>query len=149
MADYMNSSLRESLIGTWSAYAYGGYGTMEDELITFRPDGTGWYAFDRGFLCERETFEWAVINENMVQVQGITYAVIQEDEPGYKERPSRMPVRIAQAIVETGVVEWPQASKALILTLDRRLFAGATKFALLTSNLNKLALPEFEMRQRH
>jgi hypothetical protein len=57
-----------SLIGRWSAFAYNGYGTMEDETVVFLPDQTGWYAFDRGLLSERETFTWSLSADDALSI---------------------------------------------------------------------------------
>jgi hypothetical protein len=131
------------LIGRWSAFAYNGYGTMEDETVVFLPNQTGWYAFDRGFLSERETFTWSLGADDALSIQGQQYGVV-GDQPGtFEVRPSD--VRIAHLPITIGEepVQWPGEARALVLTFAAAPFAGSVKFALVTADSATISFPRF------
>jgi hypothetical protein len=85
-------TLPDSLIGHWSAFAYKGYGSMEDEQFVFLPDDTGWYAFERGFLCKRETFRWSLGTEGGLWLEGREYARVGDQLGTFVVQPSELRV---------------------------------------------------------
>ena len=66
----------QQLIGLWSADVMYRMGAQEDELLAFRSDGTGWYAFERHILCELETFHWT-LSEGVLTFTPISTRTIQ------------------------------------------------------------------------
>jgi hypothetical protein len=136
--------LQQALIGKWSAYEYNGYGTLEDVVLAFRTDGTGWYAFERDVLCERETFIWEVSPDERVTIKGLTTAVVSEDGLSFEESASRRFFPELKLEVKEETTRWPEANEALVLTFETEGFAGISKFAQVATNPAELALPRFD-----
>lgn len=136
-------TLQDTLIGHWSAYAYNGYGSMEDECVVFLPDHTGWYAFDRGFLCECETFTWLISPDNLLSIEGREYAVAGNQRGTFKKRPSDLHIANLPITVREEPVQWPGQAHRLILTFATAPFAGRVKFAQITADSTNSSFPRF------
>lgn len=141
-------TLHHRIIGHWSAYAYNGYGTMEDESLVFLPDYSGWYAFDRGFLCERETFTWSLGNDTMLSITGNKYAVAGNQHGEFEERPSDLRLIDLPITIGEEAVQWPGEARKLVLTFDRAPFAGSLKFAQVSADSATIAFPCFASEEQ-
>jgi hypothetical protein len=60
--------MNSELIGIWSADARFGPGAQSDEMLVFKPDGTGWIEVWNFCLCELEFFEWTLTSLGWVAV---------------------------------------------------------------------------------
>jgi len=56
----------EDLIGIWSADARYGPGAQSDEMMLFKPDGTGRMEFWNWQLCSADFFQWHVVSPGVV-----------------------------------------------------------------------------------
>lgn len=135
--------LHEQLLGQWSAYTYAGYGSMEDEQIIFLADQTGWYAFDRGFLCERQTFTWSLSPAGALSLAGRTYGVIGAQRGTWEARPSTLHITGLTISIREEQVQWPDAALMRVLTFAYAPFAGSVKFARIATNSDEIAFPRF------
>jgi hypothetical protein len=133
----------DSILGQWSAYAYNGYGTMEDEQLVFLPDQTGWYAFDRGVLYERITFTWSIMRDGVLTLDRQQYTTIHEGDGSHEYRRwTTLPVTVRITLREETTM-WPDAARHVILSVDPAPFAGSLKFALINSNPATIVFPRF------
>lgn len=64
----MESSVDDRLVGLWSADARYGPGAQSDEVLWFRPDGTGRRDFYNFALCTVEYFEWTISATDRISV---------------------------------------------------------------------------------
>jgi hypothetical protein len=62
--------MNTELIGIWSADARFGPGAQSDEMLVFKPDGTGWIEVWNFCLCELEFFEWTLTSSGWMAVVG-------------------------------------------------------------------------------
>jgi hypothetical protein len=58
------------LIGIWSADARYGPGAQSDEILIFKPDGTGRMEFWNWQLCSADFFRWQVVSPGLVDLVG-------------------------------------------------------------------------------
>src|SRR6185437_10258401 len=58
------------LIGIWSADARYGPGAQSDEMLIFKPDGTGRMEFWNWQLCSADFFRWQVVSPGLVDLVG-------------------------------------------------------------------------------
>lgn len=71
------------LIGLWSADARYGPGAQSDEMLVFKPDGTGRMEFWNWQLCSADFFRWHVVSPGVVDLVGFRCLELPEvgDEP--------------------------------------------------------------------
>ncbi len=132
------------LVGKWSAYLYNGYGTMEDILLAFRPDGTGWYAFERHILCERTTFSWSINADGLLDIYGEEYAGVRSNGHSYETKQWKWQRTSIRFNISDKSSQWPNDKRIFkVLTLENTNFAGATEFAFVTDELSELDTPSF------
>lgn len=62
--------MHSELIGVWSVDARFGPGAQADEMLAFRPDGTGWLEIWNFALCSVDFFEWTPTSPGWVIVTG-------------------------------------------------------------------------------
>jgi hypothetical protein len=99
------------LIGIWSADARYGPGAQSDEMLIFKPDGTGRMEFWNWQLCSADFFRWQVVSPGLVDLVGfrslklpdvgndpvetkttfhhvgVLFSVVEEDTPSDKRMP--------------------------------------------------------------
>lgn len=73
----------EDLIGIWSADARYGPGAQSDEMMLFKPDGTGRMEFWNWQLCSADFFQWHVVSPGVVDLIGLKCVKLPEvgDDP--------------------------------------------------------------------
>ncbi|MBM0743776.1 hypothetical protein JOY44_19495 [Phormidium sp. CLA17] len=62
--------INPELVGVWSANARFGLGAQADEIVVFKPDGTGWLEVLNGFPCSADFFEWTLTSPGWVALAG-------------------------------------------------------------------------------
>lgn len=67
----MQDCTHPELIGIWSADFIYGPGAQSDEILIFRPDGTGRFEFENWSLCFAELFRWRVSPPGCITLEGI------------------------------------------------------------------------------
>ncbi|MFC5004551.1 hypothetical protein ACFPIJ_42845 [Dactylosporangium cerinum] len=55
---------------------------MEDEVLMFRPDGTGWHEYLRPWYTDRTEFRWAVAGVGQIRVEAHRQVVTDEWDGG-------------------------------------------------------------------
>jgi hypothetical protein len=116
---------------------------MEDEQLVFLPDQTGWYAFDRGVLCERITFTWSVTRDGVLTLDHQLYTTIHDYDGSLEHRRGIVfPVTVHITLREEPTM-WPDAVRHVILSVDPAPFAGSMKFAHINANPATIEFPRF------
>ena len=64
------NSLPNSLVGIWSHDVLFSPGAAADELLVFRPDGTGVVEIYNWVLCSYNTFVWQIENDVRLTIKG-------------------------------------------------------------------------------
>ncbi|MEU4564962.1 hypothetical protein AB0F72_41835 [Actinoplanes sp. NPDC023936] len=65
------------LLGLW-AVDHGFHSVMEDELIVFRPDGSGWCEYQRPWYRVRTNFRWRLAGDALLHVKANLEVVTDE-----------------------------------------------------------------------
>lgn len=68
-----------NLIGVWSADARFGPGAQSDEILVFKPDGTGWLEIWNFYLCSVDFFEWTIASPGRITINGIKSLELDEN----------------------------------------------------------------------
>lgn len=66
----MPDTMSAELIGLWSANHMYGPGAESDEMLIFKPDGTGRFEFVNWSLCSADLFSWTVSASNRITLHG-------------------------------------------------------------------------------
>jgi hypothetical protein len=106
----------EELIGIWSADARYGPGAQSDEMLIFKPDGTGRMEFWNWQLCSADFFRWRVVLPGVVDLVGYRTLELPEvgDEPVEAEAKfSHLGVRFSIAEEDT-----PSGKRLPVLRID-------------------------------
>ena len=108
--------LEPELFGVWSDdFRYGMQGPSDDVLI-FKPDGTGRYEFSNWVLCSADFFRWSIIQPNTLQITGIKCLQVTEEPTIVAEEPSRIGVIETQYQIK--IEETPSGKMMRVLQLD-------------------------------
>jgi len=86
--------MKTDLIGVWSAYALFGPGAMEDQILVFRSDGTGWYNWSGLGFSNVKMFDWEVQETSQLRLL-IRRRLRQDDDD------SRKWIELEQELTET------------------------------------------------
>jgi hypothetical protein len=73
------------LIGLWSADYMYGPGAQSDEVLIFKPDGTGRFEFINFRLWSADVFHWHVSSDNLITLQGFKQLQVDETETYVRE----------------------------------------------------------------
>jgi hypothetical protein len=131
----------QELIGLWSVDVQYGPGAQEDELLAFRPDGTGWYAFERHVLCELETFRWT-FSEGLLMLTPLSTRTVQAEG-------KRSPIASSGALLPSTCLvlsikpETTWDGRSLEVLRFGRPLPGETHYGLLTRDVARLDPPAF------
>jgi hypothetical protein len=71
--------LGDDLIGIWSADQMYGPGAQSDEVVIFKPDGTGRFEFLNWTLCSADLFRWEVLSPGLLNMVGYRCLELNED----------------------------------------------------------------------
>lgn len=68
--------MKSELEGVWSIDARFGLGAQSDEILVFKPDGTGWLEEWNFYLCSVDFFEWTPTSPGWVALSGVKRMVL-------------------------------------------------------------------------
>jgi hypothetical protein len=81
----------EELIGLWSADVMYGPGAQSDEVLVFKPDGTGFMEFINPMTTSADLFQWAVEAPGHLRLRGYKSLHLSEGQPlRVEEYPSQL-----------------------------------------------------------
>lgn len=129
------------IIGMWSAFLYEGYGTLEDEIITFQPQGMGWFAYDRGVVTELILFTWSLLQHGEVEIQEMQYYFIDVSNQLVLDKSYQPQRLVVKATVASERTPEPANEQMEVITFVEAPFAGSQKLALATRDHQKLEPP--------
>lgn len=91
------------LVGLWSNDALYSPGAQSDDVLIFKPDGTGRYEFLNWMLCSAELFRWETPRPGVLRFVGERHLQIAADLRSVEEEPSLLGAReVAYTIAEEG-----------------------------------------------
>lgn len=115
------------LLGFWSV-EHGFDSAMEDEHLTFRPDGTGWYEYLRPWYSGRTLFHWRPAGTGSIRVEAYRRIVSDEgDGPARLEEHAIDRVEIARYAVT--VVRRPSLKQRVRQLSVELSFGSGSPFA--------------------
>jgi hypothetical protein len=105
----------EDLIGVWSADARFGPGAQSDEMLIFKPDGTGRMDFLNWQLCSSDFFRWQIVSWGVLDLIGYRCLELGDDGESVVEAESTF----RHAGVPFGVAEedTPSGKRMLVLRI--------------------------------
>ncbi|MFB3892236.1 MAG: hypothetical protein ACE15C_09455 [Phycisphaerae bacterium] len=123
------------ILGTWSndVDLYG-LSSEEQTPIVFRPDGTGWIAFERwGITCELDTFAWHFETDGRLCVRGDKY------DDGDSEGASTFSY---EGVVNVRSEKAPSGKIMPIITFDPPFWLQERKWGLISPSPDFLGVPK-------
>jgi hypothetical protein len=137
----------EALIGLWSGDTLDAPGGISDELLVFKPDGSGYQEYVNGMTCYAWTFRWSVRPDGRLRVEGLENLHLADDCRSVVRSPSALVEEVAFAVTEEDVPRWGRSRLLRVLRLERPLndFAGRfyDRFGFVRRDVDEL-LPDFE-----
>ncbi len=130
------------LVGLWSADHMYGPGAESDEVLIFKPDGTGRFEFVNWSLCSADLFHWQVLAPNQIALHGFKRLELGPNgleviEVESEFRFDRIPYQIQEE-------KTPSGKKMRVLRL--KLFEGVSDhYGFVREDLTGLQEPHFDL----
>jgi hypothetical protein len=137
----------EDLVGLWSADVMYGPGAQADEVLVFKPDGTGWLEVANPVTTSAELFGWAVEAPNRLRLEGSRSLYLTDDNPcRMVEHPSRLNAAFGIQVR----VEDTKAGRAMrVLRFAERPWPGiADHFGFCRQDVGGIEGPDFSWIDR-
>jgi hypothetical protein len=129
----------EKLVGLWSADHMYGPGAHSDEIVIFKPDGTGRLDIINLTLCCAMEFRWQVSAENKITIHGTQSH--QRTDSGIKTDTADLHLIDQQF----GIAKEKTPSGCEILVLRLRLIDGISDhFGFVRSSISGFEEPHFD-----
>lgn len=133
-----------ALIGLWSNGALYGMGAQSDDLLIFKPDGTGRYEFLNWILCSAELFRWETPRLGVLRLVGERHLQISEDVRSLEVKPSLLGAREgAYTIAEE---DTPRHGRIRVLRIPLEM-PMRDRFGFSRADLNGLEEPDFQLEK--
>jgi hypothetical protein len=140
----------EALIGLWSGDTLDAPGGFSDELLVFKPDGTGYQEYVNVMTCYAWTFRWSVRADGRLCVEGLEDLRLGDDCRSVVRCPSALVEEVAFAVTEEDVPRGGKIRTLRVLRLERPLNDFAKRFydrfGLIRRDVDELR-PNFEAFQ--
>jgi len=131
------------LIGLWSVDILYGSAAASDDLLIFKPDGTGRYEFINLRLCWVDRFQWKVIRDGIISIIGDRCLTVAADEKSIEEEESQFGVQ--ELHYEISEEQTPSGKRMRILRLPLKS-PMANCFGFVRTDLVGLEQPEFDLK---
>ena len=131
----------EELIGVWSADAMYGPGGQSDDVLVFKPDGTGYFEFSNFAPCWAEFFIWSVESPSVLSLQGLRVMTITDDATKLVEEESDLSAAVPFSIA----VEYTKSQREMpVLRFARRPWPlNSDHFGFRGKDFSKFEQPDF------
>ncbi len=90
--------MTEDIVGMWSADAMYGPGSQSDDVFVFKEDGSGFYAFSNFATSYAELFQWKLLPDDIVQLNGVRTFELNDECTSVVESNSALEVSVPFSI---------------------------------------------------
>jgi hypothetical protein len=119
----------EVLIGLWSSDTLDAPGGFSDELLVFKPDGTGYQEYVNVMTCYAWTFRWSVHPNGRLRVEGLEDLRLGDDCQSVVRSKSALVEEVNFAVNEEDVPRGGRSRLLRVLRLERPLNDFAKRFS--------------------
>jgi hypothetical protein len=136
----MSDCTHPELVGFWSADFMYGPGAQSNEILIFKPDGTGRFEFLNWTLCSADIFHWEVSAQNRITLHG--FKRLELGENGKEVIEAESDFQFNDIPYQIQMEDTPSGKRMQVLRL--RLFKGVSDhYGFVREDLSGEEQPDF------